>query len=566
VDDPTGVSRNGDIAPRDGDQEPAATNVDEPPTVAWTPPSTEPGPGAPAPRHRRGRLAAIGAGIVGVLGIAGAKLVIGFLAGTVVAAAISSAFGGPWDRLPSDTKTRLEARLDKAFGDSLKGLSSAEAGARIRTTEQNGLRRLDDATLLERLQLQTKALGSTDTATCATAARASLAGTTLDRGHANAMLGTLDMVSLGRWFEIAVEAIEAESRGAPPTRSYTQDQANETIEALIPKLSGTQLVLFRSFMSGSSLTDENTCMVARALYAAGLQLDAALEARFALMDVSPSEANTAAVSPVPSVVPSASPTPSPTPSPSPTPTPVPLPTAHCPATDTTRNPGAAASSSGRSPRWVGYGIYPAQGSTVSCVEGSWIEPKPQCPKLGNSEAFIFVGIDGLASLDGTADPTLEQVGTHVQCFNGRATHFAFHEVMPSSKYTVPISGFTVGGGDRIWAMITVSGSRFTFTIKNLTHPQSFSTSTTLKTAPRSVADWAVGQAVKAGCDSCSIDLVPFGDVTFTGAYVTVAGHRAPIIDPVWYVSRFDLFGDASAATVSSLSVSGTSFKATWVHK
>jgi Peptidase A4 family len=256
---------------------------------------------------------------------------------------------------------------------------------------------------------------------------------------------------------------------------------------------------------------------------------------------------------------------SPTPSPSPTPTPVPLPAAHCPATDTTASTEAGESGVGQSPNWVGSAIYPAQGSTVSCVEGSWIEPKPQCPKLGNSEAFIFIAIDGLGS-PGALDKTIEQLGTHVQCFNGRATHFAYDAAFSGTKSVVPISGFTVSGGDRIWAMITVSGTKFTFTIKNLTHVRSFSTSTTFKAAQRSVAAWAVSQAVKAPCTTCFVDLAPFGTVTFTGAYTTVAGHRGSISDAAWLQSQFDMLGKTSLATVSSLSIGGTSFKVAWVHK
>ena len=158
--------------------EPPAASVDPPPApdTAGPPPAPAPGgvyaasvstdgsgilaPTAPAARNR-GRWAVIGA-----LGVAAAifigKVAIGLLTATAVSGVLGGVFGGPFQKVPTDQREQMEKRFDAAVGDSLKGLSDTDIDAKVQAMLTDGLPRLEDAPLVERMQLVVKMADAAD--------------------------------------------------------------------------------------------------------------------------------------------------------------------------------------------------------------------------------------------------------------------------------------------------------------------------------------------------------------------------------------------------------------------
>ena len=150
-------------------------------------------------------------------------------AGTVVPAALKSAFGGPYDDLPSDFRAGIEARVAAISVDN--GPLSLEDQVTWRTVmEQDGSVRLDDQTLARRYQLEARAVGRAPVAACAHLARGWANGGTMSM--ADAVAAALDEQK--DWYAIAVEAMEAAANEIPVPRTVTDDG----IGAVFTKLDG----------------------------------------------------------------------------------------------------------------------------------------------------------------------------------------------------------------------------------------------------------------------------------------------------------------------------------------
>ncbi len=238
-------------------------------------------------RSPRRRAAVVGVGISAGLGYFGIKIAVGLLAASVVGAVASSLFGGPWERLPSDTRSQLERRLEAALGDSIKGLSDADASARVDAAVTAGQARLDDPTLVRRFRLLTAAVASADGTTCAAFARADVAGHKLDPVIAQKLIDSLDTARLSEWFEINVEAIEAQQRGAPATRSVPLEASQAMFIALDARVSASDTATLIGLANGTPESDAAACAAERSFYVAGLQLDPTNLAVLALSGVAP---------------------------------------------------------------------------------------------------------------------------------------------------------------------------------------------------------------------------------------------------------------------------------------
>ncbi|HYM82560.1 MAG TPA: hypothetical protein VEY67_00205 [Candidatus Dormibacteraeota bacterium] len=244
------------------------------PTTQWqTPRRTS--------RRRLGGLAAIAVVVAGV----GAKLALGLVTATVVGATLGALFGGQFERLPGDQRAQLESRFDAAVGDRLKGLSDQAASDRVAALVGGGLPRLDDPTLLEYEATWTAAVAAVDTPTCATVVRTK--GPVVPVSTTEKVLSSLDTTRLGRWYEITVQAIEAESRGAPAARSVATADADRMYAALGGKLTSQDATSLQALSNGTAVSDQAACDAYRHLYAAGLALDPADRAVFVLEDVTP---------------------------------------------------------------------------------------------------------------------------------------------------------------------------------------------------------------------------------------------------------------------------------------
>jgi hypothetical protein len=272
----------------------------------------------------------------------------------------------------------------------------------------------------------------------------------------------------------------------------------------------------------------------------------------------------AAATPSPSAGPSQSPAPTPSPSPSAPPLPE-----HCPGTDRTPGKPAGPSITERSENWAGYIAYDAK-VRITCVEGSWIQPAVTCPATGVQDLAIWVGIDGVKSGPGgvSAGTDLVQIGTQAGCHDGRASAFAWYEVIPQDPLSVGIQDMAITPGDRIRAMVSFARDVFTLLVVDETSGDSFSIAKTLKGARRQTAEWIV-EAPMIGCPAhCVIAaLPPFGKVTFTAAFLSTGAQRGAIDDDSWtHGTTVMVRANIVRVAVGRLSTGGTAFITVWKHR
>lgn len=280
-------------------------------------------------------------------------------------------------------------------------------------------------------------------------------------------------------------------------------------------------------------------------------------------DLTPSP--TVETTPSPTIRPSASPSPSPSPRPSPLATPIP---GHCPGTDRTPGKAPGPSLNERSENWAGYVVSDAA-LPITCVEGSWVQPAVSCPATGELDVAIWVGIDGVASpAAGAAATDLVQIGTQAGCKDGRASAFAWYEVISQDPLSVGIPGVAIVPGDRVRAMVTFARGVFTLILMDETSGESFSVARSLASARRQTAEWIV-EAPMVGCPThCVIAALPrFGKLTFDSAFASTANQRAAIDDDAWTHATTELVrGGIVRAAVSKLVAEGTSFSVVWKHR
>src|ERR1700729_2923660 len=152
-----------------------------------------------------------------------------------------------------------------------------------------------------------------------------------------------------------------------------------------------------------------------------------------------------------------------------------------------------------STNWSGYAV---TGSSFTSATGSWIVPTATCPS-GDQYAAFWVGIDGYSS------NSVEQTGTDSDCDgSNRPSYYAWYEFYPNPSFT--IRSLTIKPGDRISAKVVYNGSEFTATITDETTGKSFSTSSTVRGAKRSSAEWIA----EAPSSRSVLPLADFGTVLF----------------------------------------------------
>jgi hypothetical protein len=260
--------------------------------LAPPPPGPPPGPVAgamppAAPPRKRNRLGlvlrALGAGA----GIIAIKVISGLVVGSVVGSALGSFFGGPYQRLPSEVRSQFEQRVKTAVGSQLDGMSEASAVERVRTLVQRGLVRLDDATLVRHLTLQTQALDRGDAASCAGFARASIGGKPASADVSRGLMAALDDRSLQEFLDINVKGLEAEARAAPPARTVTDTQAQAIFETLAGRLTEQDIVAIQALTAGTTTTDDAACHAVRSLYDTALTMSPTEVAVLARYDIQP---------------------------------------------------------------------------------------------------------------------------------------------------------------------------------------------------------------------------------------------------------------------------------------
>jgi len=237
---------------------------------------------------------------------------------------------------------------------------------------------------------------------------------------------------------------------------------------------------------------------------------------------------------------------------------------HCAGEPSTGLGGASVE---RDSTWAGY-VAARPPGTFSCVEASWLEPTVRC---GAADAAVhwWVGIGGYTSLDlGIFDNihAIQNVGTGVECEDGEADHYAWHQVAPRESTDQPFDPGPDGGdlviepGDLVWAQIRYTGSGFVMTVANLSSGDVRSTTERGGGRHRSSAEWVVG-------GEPGEPIARYGSVIFIDGLCTMDGRVGPIGSKAWRRNRVDEWvGGVRRLRVSALSDDGGSFRVTWLHR
>jgi hypothetical protein len=158
------------------------------------------------------RVGAIGVVVAGALGVIVWKFVLPIVLVGVAGGVFGSAFGGPYNRLPSDVRNGFEDRFKTAVGPTFEQQSDEDQKARVVSLVTNGLPRLSDAQVETNFRLSVKGMQAVDTASCTAIAKAFFSGTEPPDSAFTSLVGTLTDAELQQWFEIRLLAIEAETR------------------------------------------------------------------------------------------------------------------------------------------------------------------------------------------------------------------------------------------------------------------------------------------------------------------------------------------------------------------
>jgi hypothetical protein len=202
--------------------------------------------------------------------------------------------------------------------------------------------------------------------------------------------------------------------------------------------------------------------------------------------------------------------------------------------------------------WSGYAD--AESSitqTVSYVSGSWWVPAVTCPSSPYRYTDAFIG--QWIGIDGVEDPTVEQLGTAAECFEGVTFYYAWYQMYPNGTVeegTAACINHDVGcpqPGDRISASISVKpgtdgNDNYTLSLRDYTTPgNSFSVTQSCSefTCEDSSAEWIIERPSTLTPFGLQIlPLVDFGrtsfwraDVTSGGRYSSIAGFKGgPVYD------------------------------------
>jgi hypothetical protein len=213
---------------------------------------------------------------------------------------------------------------------------------------------------------------------------------------------------------------------------------------------------------------------------------------------------------------------------------------------------ANAATSSQSTNWSGYAD---TGSGFSAVTGSWTQPAATCSGWEPTVTSFWVGIDG------TGSSTVEQDGTVAACLFGTAYYFSWWEMDPTN--TMQLVGSSVRPGDAITAAVTRTGTSYTLTLTDATHPSdSFSTTQSCSDCANVSAEWIAEAPTVL---SSVTPLADFGTWSLTGATVTsgpTSGAIPAFADGA--VTMVDSSGNVEAQP-GPLSSNGSAFIDNWMR-
>jgi hypothetical protein len=235
-----------------------------------------------------------------------------------------------------------------------------------------------------------------------------------------------------------------------------------------------------------------------------------------------------------------------------------------------------------SSNWAGYvatgnDALSVVATSFSSVSGTWVAPKADCTTTastgssGSAASAFWVGLGGNA----TTSNALEQAGTEADCTATGAHYFAWYELVPKASVQIKLA---VDPGNSISSTVTVTGTKVTVLLRNLTLGTSYTKTLTMADPDTSSAEWiAEAPSVCSSASFCREQaLTDFGTVKFSHATAISGGHSGTISDADWTDGPVELqasggggfggFGheeSAADATASSLATGGSAFSVTW---
>ncbi len=207
----------------------------------------------------------------------------------------------------------------------------------------------------------------------------------------------------------------------------------------------------------------------------------------------------------------------------------------------------------QSTNWSGYADDNSAGNTYGSVTGNWTEPAVTCSSRKTQYAAFWVGIDGYSS------SSVEQDGTLAECYHGTAYYYSWWEMYPTNS--IQTVGTAVHPGDSISASVVRSGTSYTLSLTDSTHPaNSFSTTQTCSTCANSSAEWI---AEAPSSSRGVLPLADFGTWTASGA-TEKTGSTSGVISsaPDDEITMVDSSGLVKAQP-GPLNSSGNGFAVTW---
>jgi hypothetical protein len=212
----------------------------------------------------------------------------------------------------------------------------------------------------------------------------------------------------------------------------------------------------------------------------------------------------------------------------------------------------SSSSLARTTQWAGYMVasnLQNRQPVVSSISASWTVPEVRASE-NDTESAAWIGIGGYG------DKTLIQTGTDQQCVNGRASYFAWYELIPD--HVVRILNMRIRPGDTITASINLidkAANTWLIEINDVTWGASFK-ETFFYNSSRLSAEWIIERPTVNGNISTLAD---FGSVTFSDCIATIENSTGtvssfPHNQLVMYTSQ-----DVQLVTVSPLYSDGSGF-------
>lgn len=215
------------------------------------------------------------------------------------------------------------------------------------------------------------------------------------------------------------------------------------------------------------------------------------------------------------------------------------------ALGTTGQPNSVSSTN-----WAGYA---ARGPwhAFRTVSARWVQPRAVCGPLHTYSAF-WVGLDGFGS------STVEQLGTSVECTNGRPVYYAWSEMYPQPPHFLPIA---IWPGNHIAASVTRTRTgRFALFLRNLSTGRHALTMQDMPYARLGSAE-VIAEAPLTGARHTVLPLANFRQVSFTNA---IANGR---VMSVFHPARLTMVANRTLIKARASDLAhGTGFSVTWHHR